>query len=295
MGHGDSSFASAIRKHEREKQCHPTVTDGRMKMIAGTTLGDFCEGKEDDSYLVKSENIIKSLGYVNKDMTLAMDHNVLTMVWELHDELPLAIHLCAALEQFYIRFCYNKTKIFKESDATQNDFLSVLLHIVDRVPVREGEESLQQLLRIVPSEDGKTLNEDGIALWLETEASLNMQRSKIFGIDVEDSEKNKMQLPLPPASEVGDFGPPLDKSVYEMLTTKQKGFLPDQPIELRNEIKDRIVRLGHICLVVHDNIQQPHGKYSALEVHFRRMFTNIKYSVADMMSQLTDHDDMTEV
>jgi ATP-dependent RNA helicase DDX60 len=50
-----------------------------------------------------------------------------------------------------------------------------------------------------------------------------------------------------------------------------------------------------LCQIAHNNIQQPHGKYSALEVHFRRMFSNIKYSVADMMRQLTDQDDLTEV
>jgi hypothetical protein len=30
-------------------------------------------------------------------------------------------------------------------------------------------------------------------------------------------------------------------------------------------------------------------------VHFRRLFSNIKYSVSDMMSQLTDQSDLTEV
>lgn len=291
---GNSSFANAIIKHDRETHCHPTVTEGRMKLIAGSTLGDFCEEKNDDSYLSTSQNIIQELGYVNNDMTLAMDHNVLTMIWELHDELPVAINLGAALEQFYIRFCYNKTKSFKESDSTQNDFLSVLLHIVDRVAVREGEESLQQLLRLCPSEDGRTLNEDAIALWLETETTLIKQQDIVSELDIDESEKMKMQLSIAPGVG-GDLGPALDKSVYEMLTTKQKGFLPDQPLERRNEIKERIVRIGDICLLVHDNIQQPHSKYTALEVHFRRMFTNIKYSVADMMNQLTDHDDMTEV
>ena len=66
-------------------------------------------------------------------------------------------------------------------------------------------------------------------------------------------------------------------------------------VERRNELKNRIVTLGHICQIAHNNLQQPHGKYDQLEVHFRRMFSNIKYSVADMMNQLTDQDDLTEV
>ena len=74
-----------------------------------------------------------------------------------------------------------------------------------------------------------------------------------------------------------------------MLVSKQKGFMDDQDTERRN------VRLGHICQIVNNCIQQPHGKYNALEVHFRRMFSNIKYSVADMMRQLTDQEDLTDV
>jgi hypothetical protein len=225
-----------------------------------------------------------------------MDHNVLTMVWEMYDILPEGINLAAIMDQLFVRFCYNKTKSFKESDATQNDFLSVLLHTVDRVPAREGEESLQELLRVVPSTDGsRSVNVDAKELWLETEAILQDQKKLIDSLDVDQAEKDKMQLLLAPSSIDNDPGVPLDKNVYEMLVSKQKGFREDQTVEQRNELKNRIVRLGQICLVAHNNLQQPHGKYSALEVHFRRMFSNIKYSVADMMSQLTDQEDLTEV
>merc|ERR1712137_1337990 len=104
-----------------------------------------------------------------------------------------------------------------------------------------------------------------------------------------------MQLAIPPAEAEDDVGVALDKGVYEMIVMKQKGFREDQDMARRNQLKDRIVALGQLCLVVHNNIQQPHGKYSALEVHFRRLFSNIKYSVADMMNQLTDQEDVTEV
>jgi hypothetical protein len=289
-------FATAIRKMQRTQGCFPTVTEEQAEWIAGTTLEEFCSEKTSDQYLGVSRKAIQGLGYVREDMTLAMDHNVLSMVWEMYDLLPIAVNLCAVLEQLYIRFCYNKTKSFKESDATQNDFLSVLLHVVDRYPAKEGEESLQQLLRIAPSDDGsKSINEDAKAMWLETEKTLTDQRKLADSLDLEQSEKDKMQLSLPPATSEGDIGPPLDKGVYEMLVSKQKGFREDQDTARRNELKDRIVALGQICLVAHNNLQQPHGKYSALEVHFRRMFSNIKYSVADMMNQLTDQSDLTEV
>ena len=223
-----------------------------------------------------------------------MDHNVLSMVSEMHEYLPIAVNICAVLEQMYLRFCYQKSKQFKESDATQNEFLSILIHVIDRYPPYQESESLQQLLRIEESEDGK-LNEDAKAMWVETENTLRKQKELIDGFDIPEEEKAKLNLALPPSTEEGSFGPPLDKGVYEMLISKQKGFFEHQSSERRNELKNRIVRLGQICQIAHNNIQQPHGKFDQLEVMFRRMFSNIKYSVADMMQQLTDQDDLTEV
>jgi hypothetical protein len=165
---------------------------------------------------------------------------------------------------------------------------------VDRHSPPEGEESLQQLLRVEATEDGKQ-NEDALSLWLETEATLRNQKQIIDGLDIPEDQKKLMQLEMPPGAEEGSLGPPLDKGVYEMLVSKQKGFREDQSTERRNELKNRVVTLGHICQIAHNNLQQPHGKYDQLEVHFRRMFSNIKYSVADMMNQLTDQDDLTEV
>lgn len=288
-------FATALRKMQRAQHCFPTVTEEQAKWMSSTTLEEFCEGKTVNSYLQVSKKVINGLGYVHDDLTLAMDHNVLTMVWEMYDMLPIGINLAAVVDQLYVRFCYNKTKSFKESDATQNDFLSVLLHVVDRVPAKEGEESLQQLLRIAPSADGRSLNDNAKELWLETEKLLRDQQKLIESLDVDETEKDQMHLKVPPASKDDDIGIPLDKGVYEMIISKQKGFREDQSIERRNELKNRIVALGQICLVAHNNLQQPHGKYSALEVHFRRMFSNIKYSVSDMMNQLMDQRDLTEV
>uniref|UniRef100_A0A7S1VFS1 Helicase C-terminal domain-containing protein n=1 Tax=Grammatophora oceanica TaxID=210454 RepID=A0A7S1VFS1_9STRA len=288
-------FASAIRKMQRSQNCFPTVTEEQVQWMASTTLEEFTQGKENQDYMDVSRSVIQALGYVHEDNTLAMDHNVLTMVWEMHDNLPEAVHLQAILDQLFLRFCYNKTKSYKDSDSTQNEFLSVLLHVVDRVPCREGEESLQQVLRVSASENGRALSDEAISLWLDTEALLQKQRDLIESLECSQEDKNRMHLVLPPASEKGEFGPPLDKGVYEMLTFKQKGFREEQSSERRNELKDRIVSLGQICLIAHNNIQQPHGKYDALEVHFRRLFSNIKYSVADMMNQLTNQEDVTEV
>ena len=288
----DGNFALAIRKQQRQQKCHPTVSEEMMKWMCGTSLGDFCEGNTNSTYYDTSKQICQSLGYICSDLTLAIDHNVATMIYEL-DSIPHGIHLNVILDLLYDRFCYNKTKVFKESDSTQNDFLSVLIHVVDRVPVEGGNESLQEFLRLVDlSESGKILNQEGILMWNETEELIFKQHKDILSLDIDLEEKEKMILDLPPT---GGMGVPLDKGVYEMLTTKQKGFKDDQPLEVRNNIKDRIVALGQLCLVVHNNIQQPHGKYRELEIHFRRMFNNIKYSVADMMNQLTDQVDVTDV
>jgi len=287
-------FAKALRKMHSTQTCFPTINESMMEWMADQTLKDFCGGEEKSDYLGLSHRVIQGLGYVDGSMRLDMDHNVVSMVCEMNDFLPEAIHLCAILEQLYLRFCYNKTKAFKESDSTQNDLLAVLLHVVDRVPAQEGEESLQELLRVAPSE-GKTMNDDALAMWLETEEMLMDERDKINALDIDESEKAKMNLVLPPASAAGNVGPPLDKGVYEMIITKQKGFREDQDLDRCNDLKNRIFKLGHICQIAHNNLQQPHGKYDALEVHFRRLFNNIKYSVADMMSQLTDQGDLTEV
>jgi superfamily II RNA helicase len=290
----NKAFAIALRKMQRYQHCYPTVTEQQMEWMCSTTLGEFCEGKTSDHYMGLSTGVIQGLGYIHEDGTLAMDHNVLSMVWELHETLPIAVHLCAVLEQLYLRFCFQKGKSFKESDSTQNDFLSVLVHVVDRYPAREGEESLQEMLHIQASETGK-LNDDLKQMWLETETTLQRQKEVIDAMDISQHEKDKMLFDMPPATEEDSVGPALDKGLYEMIISKQKGFHQSQSNDRRNELKNRIVALGQICQTAHNNLQQPHGKYFELEVHFRRMFNNIKYSVADMMNQLTDQEDFSEI
>lgn len=288
------AFANAIRKlHRMQPRCYPTVSEEMMEWMCNNTLEEFCEGQSNDSYFNDSKHVIEKLGYVDSDMILTKDHNVLSMIWEMHSFLPEAVHLAAVLDQLYLRFCFNKTKQFKESDATQNDFLATLCHVVDRHPAKEGDESLQQMLKVSSSKS--TINDDARSMWLETEETLRKQKDLIDSLDISQSDKDAMHLKIPPATSDDDDGPPLDKGVYEMLMSKQKGFREDQSPERRNELKDRIFVLGQICLIAHNNLQQPHGSYDALEVHFRRLFSNIKYSIADMMNQLTDQFDITEV
>merc|ERR1711935_676894 len=221
----NSAFATAVRKIQRTQNCFPTVTEDQIKWMSNTTLEEFCKDEISDDYLDLSRSVATSLGYTHGDGTLAMDHNVLSMVVEMHEYLPIAVHLCAVLEQMYLRFCYQKSKQFKESDSTQNEFLSILIHVVDRHPPADGSESLQQLLRIEESDDGK-LNEDAKAMWLETEDTLRKQKETIDDLDIPDKEKASLNLVLHPGVGEDSCGPSIDKGVYEMLVSKQKGSTP---------------------------------------------------------------------
>jgi ATP-dependent RNA helicase DDX60 len=290
-----TSFGTALRCIHKVQHCFPTVTEQQMSWMCNTTLEEFCRDESSDSYLALSTKVIEGLGYVHSDLTLAMNHNILSTVWEMRDYLPESVYLCSVLKQMYFRFCHKKTKSFKERDSTQNDFLSVLLHVVDRHPPANGEKSLQQLLRVSPSGDGKAVNEEAETMWLETERRLEITTNRINDLPIDQSEKDRLLLVLHAGSWSNKVGPPLDKSVYEMLVSKLKGFLESQTTERRNALKNRIVRLGQICRIVHNNIQQPHGAFGQLEVHFRRMFSNIKYSVHDMMKQLMDQPDVSYV
>jgi hypothetical protein len=290
-------FADSLRKRERVKKCHSSVTDAMMKRMGDTTLAEYCEDqKNDDSYLEASQNTLVKLGWTEDGLVLKASHNVMSMVWEMKEYPAEAIHLYGTLEHMYMRFCYNKTKSFKDSDATQNDFLAVLVHVVDRIPCRDGEESLQQMLRVEQSPDKSTpLNEEAIVIWQETEACLIKQDLLLEDLELSGEDKEAIRLELRAGGGDNESGPALDRGVYEMLSSKQKGFPETVSVERRNELKNRIVKMGQICLIAHNNLQQPHSKYNAMESHFRRMFSNIKYSVADMMKQLTDQPDLTDI
>lgn len=263
-------FAVAIRRIKKYQNCFPTVTEDQMKWMCNTTLEEFCNGVESHHYYDLSKKVINGLGYVNDDLVLTMDHNVLTMVWEMHDFLSEGVYLAAVLPQMYQRFCYNKTKNYRESDAAQNEFLAVLIHVVDRVPAKDGEESLQQLLRISHDDDSKAVNDGAREVWIETEQIIRNQSKLIMGLDISHEEKEKLMISLPSSEEQDVLGTPLDKGVYEMLVSKQKGFSEDQSIERRNELKNRIVRLSNICRIVHNNIHQPHGEMREVETLFRK-------------------------
>ena len=93
----------------------------------------------------------------------------------------------------------------------------------------------------------------------------------------------------------GDFGPDLDAGLYQMISTNAAGFPDSMSVERRNDLKGRIFKFGCFCRIASNNVQQPtgsfHGEYNSMSVFFRKLFSATKYSVTDIMKQLTDQDD----
>jgi hypothetical protein len=114
-----TSFGTALRCIQKVQHCFPTVTEQQMSWMCNTTLEEFCRDESSDSYLALSTKVIEGLGYVHSDLTLAMNHNILSTVWEMRDYLPESVFLCSVRKQMYFRFCHKKTKSFKERDSTQ--------------------------------------------------------------------------------------------------------------------------------------------------------------------------------
>lgn len=81
------SFENAIRITARSQNRVPTLDEAGMVHQSQPSLAQFCGQDGIADYYGVSKEILRNLGYVrvNDDdsMTLAMDHNVLSMVWEL--------------------------------------------------------------------------------------------------------------------------------------------------------------------------------------------------------------------
>jgi hypothetical protein len=177
--------------------------------------------------------------------------------------------------------------------------MAALLHIVDRVPCPEGVVPLHKYLRAEINEDNGLVKEDSTATWKSIEAALRSQYEKVENLEgVSDELKAQLQLPVVPGAaddERDGFGPALDSGVYDMLSTKKKGFPDDMPVSRRNELKSRIFKFGCLLRVFNNNIQQPHGKYKALEVFCRKSFSCVSYSMKDIMAQVTNQRDECDI
>lgn len=84
---------------------------------------------------------------------------------------------------------------------------------------------------------------------------------------------------------------PLDSGVYEILQTKRKAFPDSVPVSRRNDLKNRLFSFGKILRIMNNNIQQPHGKFRELSGYTNKCFSAVRYSLTDMMTQLTNQPD----
>ncbi|GMI25906.1 hypothetical protein TeGR_g10093 [Tetraparma gracilis] len=251
-------------------------------MIAGRTLSEFCDGAPSSDYHAKSVAVVEHLGYACETASgfrLAMDHNVVSTVWELGLlHLPEATALVACLPALYRHFVANN-KRSADNIGDQNAVGACLVQIADRnehLP-DSGLPDLRSYLRADEVGPSQVIYED-------IELALADHRAAISGWeDVDERTKGQLQL----ATDGGS----LCSGIYDILASKRKGFADGVSFERRNELKVRLFRFGEIVRCVNNTIQQPHGKYRELHKYFNKLFSMVKYSLADMVQQLTDLDD----
>ena len=173
--------------------------------------------------------------------------------------------------------------------------MSILVHIIDRAACKEGDVPLHAMLKCGDVKGAQQVDEGAKEMWMATEKILRGKRDIINGMDIPQSEKDSLNLAMDCGESEGSFGPGLDGGLYEMLSTNRVGFPEEMSVERRNELKGRIFKFGCFCRIANNNIQQPtgsfQGDYSSLSVFFRKLFSSCKWSLMDIMKQLTDQGD----
>jgi len=222
-------FSNALHTLQRSLNCFPTVDEHSLNHMSTKRLADFCCGNTDGDYLNMSYKVCESLGYTDDCQRIALDHNVLSAVWELRGRLPQIIAVVEALPFLYDLFIKNKFhrpsakdgKV-KIKEATQNLFLSILVHLIDRQPCREGETPLHVMLKCGELGAGKQVEEEAKDTWMATERILKETREKINAMDIPEAEKERMQILFKSGDGEG-LGPALDSGLYEMIAKSTVG------------------------------------------------------------------------
>jgi len=304
------AFENSCKFAKRWQHRTPTVDEEGAVQCTNRTLAQYCGLRGVESYSDVSKQMLASLGYIKLlddeeaeeggsegDVRLVMDHNVLSMAWELSVEyLADSVNIVACLETLYEHFVTNNRRTFK-NESDEKAFLACVLQIVDRVPCPEGVTPLQVHVKArVEGGSNQVVDEMSNGLMSDIEADLQMFKAKVESMGCPEEEKVRLMVPL-----VTDFddsvkdedrlGPDLDSGVFELIQSKRKTFPDDVSTARRNELKSRVYRAGCIIRIMNNNIQQPHGKYKDLEGYTRKSFSAIRYSLIDMMKQLTNQDD----
>ena len=305
-----SRFGNSLSKNSKYQMRIPSLDTVGSEMVMGNTLGMHCstETETEGGYQAMSLKVCEGLGLIETSpkvgsiATLAVDHNVASMVWELGVRfLPETISLFGCLDLLHQVFVLDQKRNF-DNEGDQNAFMSCVLRIIDRVECKEGEQPLAQLLKADVATSAQLLDDASKELYIQLEARLCEFQGVIDGLDCSDEEeRKKMIIPLNPldyseGKEGGSaYGPPLDSGVYKMFANKQKEFGPEVGPMRRNELKDRFFQVGEILRIVQNNLQQPHGEFKALSSYFNKCFTAVKYGVGDIAAQLANKPDACDV
>lgn len=240
-----STFETSLLFMRKHQHCSPTINEATGSRLCGQTLQEFCEGKATSSYKEKTEYVVEKLGFCHPDGGLAMDHNVVSMAWEIGVLWPsVAVGVVSCIDTLYTHFILNQRRS-PDNIGDQNAFIAALLQIIDRCPAYEEVESLQSLLKVSNNEGSKKVVDDvGKELYEDIEEDLRLSYGKVLSLSVLDrSEVSSLALPLMDESVAnGGLGPSLDGSLFSMLLTKRKGFNSGTPFHRRNELKGRLVR-----------------------------------------------------
>ena len=207
----------------------------------------------------------------------------LCMVWELRGYLAESVALHYALPELMAdfvkdRFNFKRADDDAASEAVQIEFLSVILHIVDRHPAPEGTTPLSEISWL-------TKNPDRVAKWAKWEKILTASQDRLN--DLPESHASALRLPVPP-------GEPIDAMVFEVA--KDRRLPPASAITSldRHNLKLRIWHLGNILLKAHNCLQLP-GQYHTLSPLLRKSYSRIKYILADDIKADVDERDIQQL
>ncbi|KAJ8611292.1 hypothetical protein CTAYLR_004170 [Chrysophaeum taylorii] len=204
----------------------------------------------------------------------------LCMVWELRNYLPESVALANALPHFLADFVKDKYNFKRadddaDSEAVQIEFMSVLLHIVDRAKCAENAVPLSELSWLKKSPDR-------VARWDKWEALIVEWQSKLDALN--DADAAALKFAVPP-------GTPLDASVFDVV--KDRRLPPASQISSldRHNLKLRIWNVGNILLKMHNSLQMP-GEYITLSPLLRKTFRRITYILSDDINANVDDEDI---
>ncbi len=290
-------FGKALSRSAPRQMRVPTVDEFASEQMMSRTLENFCHDEEGNDYATISRDIIEGLGYVDENMVLQMDHNVMSCTWELSVKyLPEAVNLTACIDTLHRIFVADQRRSY-DKEGDQNAFVSCIIRIIDRVPCPEGTTPIKYVLKAdVEQGSSKIVDETSKNMYFAIEQALCQAQMTIDNLPVPQSEKDKMYIPLKPLDySSSPYGPDLDSGLLEVMTTKRKGFADDVPITRRNELKNRLFKYGDILKFMHNNLQQPHGKHKGLADYCRKCFTAVDYVLKDITNQMSDTPDECDI